>query len=36
MATLKEFLAAHGRTGAGLKKAELVDRVEQYFEQKKF
>lgn len=30
---LKDFLAAHGRTAAG-KKADLVDRVEQYFEQK--
>ncbi|KAJ5619190.1 hypothetical protein N7510_003174 [Penicillium lagena] len=34
MPVLREFLTAHGRTGAGLKKAELVDRVEQYFEQK--
>ncbi|CAL5871949.1 uncharacterized protein PFLUO_LOCUS6206 [Penicillium psychrofluorescens] len=29
---LREFLTAHGRTGAGLKKAELVERVEQHFE----
>ncbi|OOQ89113.1 ATP-dependent DNA helicase II subunit 1 [Penicillium brasilianum] len=30
---LKEFLTAHGRTAAG-KKADLVDRVEQFFESK--
>ncbi|KAJ6155710.1 hypothetical protein N7470_006276 [Penicillium chermesinum] len=33
MPTLKEFLHAHGRSSAG-KKADLVDRVEQFFEQK--
>ncbi|KAJ5637189.1 hypothetical protein N7490_007068 [Penicillium lividum] len=33
VATLKEFLNAHGRSAAG-KKADLVDRVEQYFEEK--
>ncbi|KAJ5573516.1 uncharacterized protein N7459_007943 [Penicillium hispanicum] len=33
MPVLKEFLTAHGRATAG-KKADLVDRVEQYFEQK--
>jgi ATP-dependent DNA helicase 2 subunit 1 len=30
---LKEFLTAHGRSAAG-KKADLVDRVEQFFEHK--
>lgn len=33
MPVLKEFLVLHGRAAAG-KKADLVDRVEQYFEQK--
>lgn len=33
MPVLKEFLTAHGRTAAG-KKADLVERVEEYFEQK--
>jgi ATP-dependent DNA helicase 2 subunit 1 len=33
VAILKEFLHGHGRATAG-KKADLVDRVEQYFEQK--
>ncbi|KAJ5148652.1 hypothetical protein N7448_000230 [Penicillium atrosanguineum] len=33
MPVLKEFLVSHGRAAAG-KKADLVDRVEQYFEQK--
>ena len=33
MPVLKEFLTVHGRAAAG-KKADLVDRVEQYFEQK--
>ncbi|OQD74410.1 hypothetical protein PENDEC_c011G00747 [Penicillium decumbens] len=33
MPVLKEFLTSHGRSAAG-KKADLVDRVEQYFEQK--
>ncbi|KAJ5688960.1 hypothetical protein N7462_003352 [Penicillium macrosclerotiorum] len=33
MPVLKEFLTAHGRSTAG-KKADLVDQVEQFFEQK--
>lgn len=33
MVVLKEFLHSHGRATAG-KKADLVERVEQYFEQK--
>ncbi|KAF9894082.1 ATP-dependent DNA helicase II subunit 1 [Aspergillus nanangensis] len=33
VATLKEFLTSHGRSAAG-KKADLVERVEEYFERK--
>lgn len=33
VAVLKEFLHSHGRANAG-KKADLVERVEQYFEEK--
>jgi ATP-dependent DNA helicase 2 subunit 1 len=33
VAVLKVFLNAHGRATAG-KKADLVERVEQYFEEK--
>ncbi|KAJ5113875.1 hypothetical protein N7456_002409 [Penicillium angulare] len=33
VATLKEFLTSHGRAAAG-KKADLIERVEQYFEDK--